>query len=114
MFGAQGVNCLPSSCAKRWRKVWASVTISPPVAQGRHVERYHGQTVIEILTEAALRHLAFGIAVGGADNADIDLLGPAGADRLDGAGLQEAQQLDLQGSAISQISSRKSVPRWAD
>ena len=53
------------------------------------------QPVIEVFAEAALGHLLGQIAVGGRDDAHVDLDRALGADRIDLALLQRAQQLDL-------------------
>src|ERR1700761_3505111 len=66
------------------------------LAQGRQLDRDDVQPVVEILAEAPGLDLGQGIAVGGADDADIDLLGDVAADALDAAALDEAQQLDLE------------------
>ena len=54
------------------------------------------QPVVEILAKTPRLHLQQGIAVGGADEAHVDRLQLAAADPLQGAGLDEAQQLALQ------------------
>ncbi len=65
-------------------------------AQRRHVDRQDMQPVEQVLAEAAGGDLGEGIAIGGADDADIDAANAGIADRLHGAALDEAQELGLQ------------------
>ena len=60
------------------------------------MQRYHMESVIEILAKTAGGHLLQGIAIGGTDDAHIHLLGHRGAYFLKTARLQEAQQFALQ------------------
>ena len=53
------------------------------------------QPIVEVLAEAALGHLLGQVAVGGRDDAHVHPRRPLGADRVDLALLQRAQQLDL-------------------
>ncbi|MNQ38035.1 hypothetical protein D3C85_515970 [compost metagenome] len=64
--------------------------------QWRQGERDHVQTVVKILAKTPRLDLHQGIPVGGADEAHIHRLHLAAADPLQGAGLDEAQQLALQ------------------
>ena len=66
------------------------------LAKRRHGDRHHVQAVEEIVLEAPLVHELTEVAVGRRDHADVDLLGPFRAERLDFAFLQHAQQLGLQ------------------
>jgi hypothetical protein len=86
---------LPSSLIKRRRKALAISSTSSPRSRRGQIERDDRQPVEEILAKAPFGHFQHGIAVGGADDADIDRLGRAGPHRLDAARLQETQQLDL-------------------
>ena len=69
--------------------------VAGAVAQRRHQDGKHVQPVIQVLAEAALARHASQVAVGGADDAHIHLHRPFGADGIDFALLQGAQQLDL-------------------
>ena len=66
-----------------------------PLAQWGHPDGEHVQPVIEILAEAALIDEADQILSGRRDQAEIDLGRVPGADRIDVAVLQGAQQLHL-------------------
>src|SRR5947209_6869468 len=68
-----------------------------PFAQRRHRDRKDVQTIEQVLAEAAGFHVRDEIAVGRRNNAHIDLHGLPGADRVDLAFLNRAQQLDLRG-----------------
>jgi len=65
------------------------------VAQWRDVNGEGGQAVVQILTELAFRDPVLHVAVGGGDNAHIDLDVFIAADAADGAAFQCAQQLGL-------------------
>ena len=67
------------------------------LAQRRHRDRENVQTVEQILAEAPVLHRGDQVAVGGGDDAYIDLDRLAAADRVDLALLQRAQQFDLRG-----------------
>ena len=67
-----------------------------PLAQRRHVQREHGQAVVEVGAEATALDLAGEVAVGGGDHPHVDVVRAVGADALDLAALQRAQQLGLQ------------------
>ena len=67
------------------------------VAQGRHVDRHDVEAVVEVLAEMAAADGVERVAVGGADDADVDLARAGRTHGLDGGGLQEAQKLGLQG-----------------
>ena len=65
-------------------------------AQGRHRDLNHVEAVIEVFPEGALRDHLAQVAVGGADDAHVDVVSAAvGADPLNLASLQEAQQQAL-------------------
>ena len=66
-----------------------------PLAQRRHRDRKHVQAVEQIFAEAARFHVGDQVAIGGGDDAHIDLDRLARADRLDLALLDGAQELDL-------------------
>src|SRR5262245_16370693 len=65
------------------------------LAQGRHPERKHVEPIIKILAEPAFLHELDHVAVGGRDQAEINLYGFFGTDRVDLSRLQGAQQLHL-------------------
>ena len=68
-----------------------------PFAQRRRHQRHDIDAVIEVGAEIVARHGLFQIAVGGADDAHIDLQRLGAADALEFALLQHAQQLGLEG-----------------
>ncbi len=65
------------------------------LAQRRHPDREDVEAVVEILAELAVLDQLDHVAVGGRDQAEVDLDRLLGADRIDLAFLQRAQQLDL-------------------
>lgn len=65
-----------------------------PLAQ-RQVDRDDVQPVVKVLAEAALLDLAQRVAVGSTQDAQVDLVQLGAADLLEGAGLDEAEQLGL-------------------
>ena len=67
-----------------------------PLAQRRHGERDAVQPKVEVLAERAARDLGLEVAVGGGDEAHVDLPRPHAADARDLARLEHAQQLRLQ------------------
>ena len=67
-----------------------------PLAQRRNVDRDHVEPVEEILLEPAVGDHLPEVAVGRGDDPHVDLLGALGAERLELALLQHAQQLRLQ------------------
>ena len=67
------------------------------LAQGGQVDRHHVEPVVEVLAEAPGLDLGFEVAVGGGDDAHVDLDGAGAADALQLAFLQHAQQLGLEG-----------------
>ena len=67
-----------------------------PLAQRRDVQRHHAQAVEQVLAEAALAHGGVEVAVGGRDDAHVDVLGFARPDRRHLAALEHAQQLGLE------------------
>ena len=54
------------------------------------------QAIIEVLAESPLRDRLLEVDVGGGEDADIDLEGAVAADGLEGAFLQDAQELGLE------------------
>ena len=68
---------------------------SLPLAQGRHVDGKHVEAIIEIFAEAAFLRQLGQVPVGGRDDAHIDLHRALGADGIDFAFLQHAQQFHL-------------------
>ena len=76
--------------------------------EGEHVE-----AVVEVFAEAAGGDFFAQAAVGGGEHAHVERDGHAAAEALDFAFLQHAQQLRLQASGISVISSSSSVPPCA-
>ena len=69
--------------------------VAEPVAQRRHPDREHVEPVVEVLAELAFLDQLDHVAVGRGDEAEVDLHRALGADRIDLAFLQRAQQLDL-------------------
>src|SRR6202011_708185 len=67
------------------------------LAQRRHRDREDVQAIEQILAEAAFLHGGDQVAVGGGDDAYVDLDRLAAADRVDLVLLQRAQQFDLRG-----------------
>ena len=67
------------------------------LAQRRHRNRKHMQAIEQVLAETPGFHVGDQVAVGGRDDAHVDLDRLARADRLDFAFLDGAQQLDLRG-----------------
>ena len=65
------------------------------VAQGGQVNGHHVEAVVEILAEPAGLDLLLEVAVGGGDEAHVDVDGLDAADALELALLQRAQQLHL-------------------
>ena len=65
------------------------------LAQRRHPDREDVEAVVEVLAELAVLDQLDHVAVGGRDQAEVDLDRLLGADRIDLALLQRAQQLDL-------------------
>ena len=66
-----------------------------PLAQRRHADREDVQPVVEVLAEVALLDQVDQVAVGRRDQAEVDADRTVGADRIDLAVLQRAQQLHL-------------------
>ena len=66
-------------------------------AQRRHLDVEDVEAVVEVLAELAALHHVLQVAVGGGDDAHVDLLGLGAADRHEGPLLQHAQELDLHG-----------------
>ena len=67
-----------------------------PLAQRRDLDVDDVEAVVEVVAELARLDLAPQVAVGGGDDADVDLDRRRGADRQDLLRLDGAQQLDLQ------------------
>jgi hypothetical protein len=65
------------------------------LAQRGEAQREHVEAVVEIFAEAALGDRAGEVDVGGGEDADVDADGPVAADGLEGALLQDAQELGL-------------------
>ena len=70
--------------------------VAGSLAQRRHAERHHIQAVVEIRAEGAALRLCREVAIGGGDQADIELPGARAADAFELALLQDAQELGLQ------------------
>ena len=68
--------------------------LAPP-PQRRNADREHVQPIEQILAEAALAHQLDEVAVGGGNDAHVNLDGLASADRIDLAMLDGAQELRL-------------------
>ena len=66
------------------------------LAQRRNRDREHRQAEIQVLAELPRRHRLPQHAVGGGDNADVDLDRSVAAEPLDALGLDGAQHLGLQ------------------
>src|SRR5919206_514792 len=66
-----------------------------PLLQRGHVERHDVEAVEEVFAEAPRRDLLFEVAVRRGDEADVHADGPVAAHALEGALLQDAQELDL-------------------
>ena len=64
-------------------------------AQGRHENRHHVESVVQILAKCPSIHRRFQIAVGGSDDSHVHPQGLAAADPLQFAFLQHPQQLGL-------------------
>ena len=96
---------------KKWRAKQDG--IADAVAQWRDMHADLGQAIVQVLAERTFLQQLVQVAMGGADHADVDRDFLAAAESLDHALLQEAQQLGLQRSGRSPISSRNRVPRWA-
>ena len=94
-----------------------------PIAQRRQVDREDVEPVVEVLAELALRDQRLEVAVGGRDDADVDLDRLGAADALELALLQHAQQLDLhlqrqvadlveeQGAAVGELEAARRAAR---
>ena len=78
------------------------------------MDRQHVEPKVQVFAKHTLAAALLEILIGGRDDADVDIANARLADALDGAILQESQQLGLQSSSgRSPISSRKSVPPCA-
>jgi hypothetical protein len=67
-----------------------------PFAQGRHGDLEHGEAVEQVFAEAAVLHLRAQVAVGGGDEAHVDVAHLIAADRADLPELHGPQQRRLQ------------------
>ncbi|MNF52882.1 hypothetical protein D3C84_342430 [compost metagenome] len=67
------------------------------LAQRRHRDREHAEAMVEVGAELPGQHRALQVAVGGGEDAHVDLEAAVVADALQVAVLQHAQQLGLQG-----------------
>jgi alpha-D-ribose 1-methylphosphonate 5-triphosphate synthase subunit PhnL len=67
-----------------------------PLAQRRQLRRDHVEAVVQVLAELAAGDRLLQVAVGGRDDAHVDLARSVAADGPHLAFLQHAQQLDLQ------------------
>src|SRR5882762_4270997 len=96
---------LPSQVSTARSRVFSSSRTLPgqrydvrlPVAQRRHEDGEHVESVVEILAELPLGDGLFEIPVGGADQADVDLHRLRPAQALELLFLQDAEQLHLRG-----------------
>ena len=87
---------LPSCFCARSRSVLASTGISMRRSRkARHLDRYRGDLVIQILAEAAGLHLGLQIAIGGRDHPHVDVARLPAAHGADLALLQNPQELGL-------------------
>ena len=66
-----------------------------PISERRQVDGDDVEAIEQVFAKAPLGDFAQGIAIGGADDADIDRFGLCRSDSLDHPGLDEPQQLDL-------------------
>ena len=83
----------PRSGSMKWR---ASGGMSPARSRSAGTQdRKHVEAVIKVFAETAFARQFRQVAVGGGDDAHVDLHRPLGADGIDFAFLQRAQQLDL-------------------
>ena len=73
----------------------ADADIAAPLAQRRHLNRKHVQTVIQIFAKLAGARGALDVAVGRRHHAHVDLACLRAPHRLELAFLQDAQQLRL-------------------
>ena len=69
--------------------------VAEALAQRRHPDGEHVHAVVEVLAELPVAHQLDHVAVGGRDQAEIDLQRFLRSDRIDLAVLQRAQQLHL-------------------
>src|SRR5262249_18085197 len=88
--GRQAVTAAPGEVAGQRLDLFAAL------AQGRDLEVHAVQTKEEVAAKAAGGDLGFEIAVGGGDEAQVERARRKGADAGDLAGLDDAQELDLQ------------------
>ena len=66
------------------------------LAQRRHVDLDHLQSIVEVFAERALPHHLFEIAIGGGDDAHVDFDGAIAAEFRELAVLQHVQDLGLE------------------
>ena len=80
--------------SRKWR---ASAGMSVgAIAQRRHAQRHHIQSMVEVFAKRAAPGLRRQIAIGGRDQPDVQLVSARAAHALELALLQHAQQLGLQ------------------
>ena len=71
--------------------------VASALPQRRQADGEHVEAVVEILPKTPRQHFGLGVAMSGADDADVGLPRPRLADAAELAGLQHAQKLGLQG-----------------
>ena len=98
--------------------------VPPALAQGRQRQVEHLEAEVEVLAEAPLLHHLPQVAMGGGDDPHVHLLRAVGAEALDLAELEEAQQLGLrldgdladlveeQGAAVGRGEAAGAVASW--
>ena len=75
------------------------VDVLPALPQGRQVDAQDVDAVVQVFAEAGLTHERLDVAVGGGDDAHVDLDGLVAAQALEALVLEHAQQLGLQPEA---------------
>ncbi len=83
------------------------------LAEGGRTELDDVEAVEKVFAEVVLADGFDDVAVGGGDEADVDVELFVAADAGEGAVFEEAEELGLKGRDMSPISSRKMVPAWA-
>jgi hypothetical protein len=61
------------------------------------VDGDHVEAIVQVLEKVARLHQGLEVPVGGDDEADVDVEGPAAADPFEGPLLDHAEELDLEG-----------------
>ena len=69
--------------------------VARPLEQGRQTDGEHGQPVVQVLAEATRAHLLGEIAIGGGDDAHVDLDNADATHALEAPLMQDAQKLGL-------------------